>query len=203
MSMSRLNRRLQVLLDEERYDRLEREAARRGSPVVTVVREAVDRLLAEETDRRAAGDRLLAAPPMQVDDWSEMKSVDTIDARLSRGRYTIIAAAATPPLSISHVSRVLRGISRSSLDVAQRIADAAGIPLTDLQAFLRERQASPLAPLMGKRPQGPSAKFNNDTAREIRARAAEGDTIAELAAEYGASRQAINEIVRGVSYPPS
>jgi predicted DNA-binding protein len=73
MSMSKLNRRLQVLLDEERYDRLEREAARRGAPVASVVREAVDRLLAEETDRRAAGDRLLAAPPMPVDDWSEIK----------------------------------------------------------------------------------------------------------------------------------
>lgn len=73
MSMSKLNRRLQVLLDEERFDRLEREAARRGSSVATVVREAVDRLLAEETDRRAAGDRLLAAPPMKVDDWSVMK----------------------------------------------------------------------------------------------------------------------------------
>jgi hypothetical protein len=65
MNMSKLNRRLQVLLDDERYDRLEREAARRG--------EAVDRLLADETDRRTAGDRLLAAPPMQVDDWSETK----------------------------------------------------------------------------------------------------------------------------------
>lgn len=64
MSMSRLNRRLQVLLDDERYYLLEREAARRGAPVASVVREAVDRLLAEGTDRRTAGDRLLAAPPM-------------------------------------------------------------------------------------------------------------------------------------------
>jgi hypothetical protein len=73
MSMSKLNRRLQVLLDDERFDRLEREAARRGAPVASVVREAVDRLLAEETDRRAAGDRLLAAPPMPVDDWQVVK----------------------------------------------------------------------------------------------------------------------------------
>ncbi|HEX2164233.1 MAG TPA: antitoxin [Thermoanaerobaculia bacterium] len=73
MSMSKLNRRLQVLLDEERYQRLEREAERRGAPVASVVREAVDRLLDEETDRRAAGDRLLAAPPMPVEDWPGMK----------------------------------------------------------------------------------------------------------------------------------
>lgn len=73
MSMSKLNRRLQVLLDEERYERLEREAERRGAPVASVVREAVDRLLAEETDRRAAGDRLLAAAPMPVGEWAEMK----------------------------------------------------------------------------------------------------------------------------------
>lgn len=73
MSMSKLSRRLQVLLDEERYERLEQEAERRGAPVASVVREAVDRLLAEETDRRAAGDRLLAAPPMPVGDWDEIK----------------------------------------------------------------------------------------------------------------------------------
>lgn len=79
MSMSKLNRRLQVLLDEERYDRLEREAERRGAPVASIVREAVDRLLAEETDRRAAGDRLLAAPSMPVEDWPEMKK-DLLDA---------------------------------------------------------------------------------------------------------------------------
>lgn len=127
----------------------------------------------------------------------------SIEYRLSRGRYTIIALAATPPLSISHVSRVLRGISRPSLDVAQRIADAAGIPLTDLQAFLRERQESPLVAIKGKRPRGPSAKFDNDTAREIRVRLEEGDTVDELAEEYDCSRQAINEIKRGISYPPS
>lgn len=73
MSMSKLNRRLQVLLDEERFERLEREAERRGAPVASIVREAVDRLLGEEMDRRAAGDRLLAAPPMPVDDWEVIK----------------------------------------------------------------------------------------------------------------------------------
>jgi transcriptional regulator with XRE-family HTH domain len=145
----------------------------------------------------------VAEPDGENDGDGEEIIPDTIDARLNRGRYTIIALAATPPLSISHVSRVLRGISRPSLDVAQRLADAAGISLTDLLGFLRERQESPLVALKGKRPRGPSAKFNHDTAREIRARIAEGDTVEELAEEYNCSRQAMNEIARGVSYPSS
>lgn len=71
--MSKLNRRLQLLLDEGRFHRLEREAERRGAPVASVLLEGVDRLRADETDRRAAGDCLLAAPPMAIDDWPEMK----------------------------------------------------------------------------------------------------------------------------------
>lgn len=74
MHMATLTRRLQVLLDEERYARLERAAALRGAPIATLVREAIDRLFAsKESDRRAAGQRLLNAPPMPVEDWEEMK----------------------------------------------------------------------------------------------------------------------------------
>lgn len=167
-----------------------------GAPV------AVDEAVAGTRRTNGSGGGTLSLSTDESTD--EAVDESSIDYRLSRGRYTIIALAATPPLSISHVSRVLRGISRPSLDVAQRIADAAGVELTDLQAFLRDRQESPLVALKGKRPRGPSAKFNHDTAREIRARFEhDGDTVDELAAEYGASRQAINEIVRGVSYPPS
>lgn len=66
-SMSMLTRRLQVLLDEDRYQRLEAVARRRRVSVATVVREALDRDLDSPTlGRRAAGRRFLAAPPMGV-----------------------------------------------------------------------------------------------------------------------------------------
>ena len=74
MLMPTLTRRLQILLDEERYLRLEQAAERRGAPVSAVVREAIDRWFGgERMDRRAAGDRLLGAAPMEVEDWVEMK----------------------------------------------------------------------------------------------------------------------------------
>jgi hypothetical protein len=73
MSMS-LSRRLQILLDEARYRRLEEHARRRGESVAAVVREAIDQLLPDEaTDRRRAGEQLLAARPMPVEDWAAMK----------------------------------------------------------------------------------------------------------------------------------
>lgn len=79
MCMATLTRRLQILLDEERYARLERAAARRGAPVAALVREAIDRMFAtQESDRRAAGTRLLQAPPMPVEDWDKMKK-DLLD----------------------------------------------------------------------------------------------------------------------------
>jgi hypothetical protein len=65
--MSMLGRRLQVLIDESRYQRLEAAAHRRGVSVATIVREAIDRDLgAPALGRRAAGRRFLDAPPMEV-----------------------------------------------------------------------------------------------------------------------------------------
>ena len=65
--MSMLNRRLQVLLDETRYRRLETAARRRRVSVATIVREALDRDLgAPRVGRSAAGRRFLEAPPMTV-----------------------------------------------------------------------------------------------------------------------------------------
>jgi hypothetical protein len=65
--MSMLNRRLQVLVDEKRYRRLEAAARRRRVSVATVVREAIDRDLGSPVlDRGRAGRRFLAAPPMEV-----------------------------------------------------------------------------------------------------------------------------------------
>jgi predicted DNA-binding protein len=66
--------RLQVLLDEDRHTRLERESRRTGAPVAALVREAIDRVFPpEQDDRAAAAARLLAAAPMPVEDWDELK----------------------------------------------------------------------------------------------------------------------------------
>ncbi len=73
MSMS-LDRRLQVLLDEERHRRLVAVARQRGVSVATVVREALDRGLASpEARRRGAGRRLLDAPDVAVPDPAELR----------------------------------------------------------------------------------------------------------------------------------
>lgn len=66
MSMS-LTRRLQVLIDDERYERLEREAERRQVAVAVLVRDAIDARYPADDDARAeAALRILAAEPMDV-----------------------------------------------------------------------------------------------------------------------------------------
>jgi hypothetical protein len=62
-----LTRRLQVLLDEERYQRLADAASERGVSVATIVREAIDRGTSGSTGRRRqAGQRVLDAPDMPL-----------------------------------------------------------------------------------------------------------------------------------------
>jgi hypothetical protein len=69
-----LERRLQILLDDERHRRITALARARGVSVATVVREAIDRGLASPGDRRkSAGRRLLEAPDMPVPDPQELK----------------------------------------------------------------------------------------------------------------------------------
>lgn len=74
-----MTRRLQVLLDEERMNRLERYANERGTSVATVIRDAIDVAVPRHTaeERSAAMARFLEdAPPMPVvDDWVEMKRI--------------------------------------------------------------------------------------------------------------------------------
>lgn len=78
MSMSTLTRRLQILLDEDRYSRLERLARRRGASVATIVREAIDAAFPhDEPDRAEAARRVLDAEPIPVSDWPLIK--DEID----------------------------------------------------------------------------------------------------------------------------
>jgi hypothetical protein len=81
--MLMLDHRLQILLDEERHARITSVARERGVSVATVVREAIDRGVADPSDRRrAAGRRLLDAPDMPVSDPWELK--EELEALRSR-----------------------------------------------------------------------------------------------------------------------
>lgn len=65
--MPMLNRRLQLLLDEERFARVSRAAEQRQTSVAAVIREAIDHGLGTEPRRRSrAGDRVLGVEPMPV-----------------------------------------------------------------------------------------------------------------------------------------
>jgi predicted DNA-binding protein len=93
--MPGLTHRLQVLVDDERYERLSRESERTGTPIGAIVRDAIDSALPAGRDRApvaAAAERLLAAEPMPVDDWAEMKR-EKLDehraARVGRGAETV------------------------------------------------------------------------------------------------------------------
>ena len=78
-----MNRRLQVLLDQGRHERLVAIADQRGVSVATVVREAIDRGLPDLSDRRLkAGRRLLESPDMPVPEPGEL--IDELDGL--RGR---------------------------------------------------------------------------------------------------------------------
>jgi DNA-binding MurR/RpiR family transcriptional regulator len=81
--MCMLEHRLQILLDEERHARITTIARERGVSVATVVREAIDRGVADPSDRRrAAGRRLLEAPDMTVPDVAELgEELDALRAR--------------------------------------------------------------------------------------------------------------------------
>jgi hypothetical protein len=70
-----LTRRLQVLLDEERFARLERRAQQTGASVGALVRRAIDETYPPpfDQDAAAAAESFLAADPMPVDDWDIMK----------------------------------------------------------------------------------------------------------------------------------
>lgn len=82
MSMS-MDRRLQVLIDRDRHDRLTAIADERGVSVATVVREAIDRGLPDLADRRRkAARRLLESPDMPVPDVPELlDELDDVRAR--------------------------------------------------------------------------------------------------------------------------
>jgi hypothetical protein len=64
-----LTHRLQILIDDERYERVRAVARQRGTSVASVIREALDRGLPATRQRRtAAARRILDAAPMEVGD---------------------------------------------------------------------------------------------------------------------------------------
>lgn len=73
MHMRTLTRRTQLLLHEDRYERLARRAEATGSSVGALIREAIDLAYPDQRLTRRLADRLLAAEPMPVDDWPVMK----------------------------------------------------------------------------------------------------------------------------------
>lgn len=80
-----LDRRLQLLLDEERYRRVAGLAQQRGTSVAAVIREAIDRgLPSPERQRAAAAQRILDAEPMPVPDVDALvQELDELRARRS------------------------------------------------------------------------------------------------------------------------
>lgn len=73
MSDGPMTRRLQLLLDEERYRRVSDAAARTHRSVAAVIRDAIDQSLAPTHRRRgAAAKRILAADPMDVPPGDEL-----------------------------------------------------------------------------------------------------------------------------------
>jgi hypothetical protein len=72
--MHMLDRRVQILLDRERYERVSREARRRGVPLAVLIREAIDRALpVSDARRRAAARTILSAEPMPVPDPGDLR----------------------------------------------------------------------------------------------------------------------------------
>ncbi len=73
--MCMLNRRLQILIDERRYRRLESEARNRKTSVAAVIRDAIDLALPPGTARRSAAARaILAAAPMPVPGLEDLRA---------------------------------------------------------------------------------------------------------------------------------
>lgn len=69
-----LDHRVQILLDEERYQKIAHEAERRGVSISAVIRDAIDQLPADADRRRAAVAAILAAEPMEApEDPAELR----------------------------------------------------------------------------------------------------------------------------------
>lgn len=79
-----LNRRLQILVDDPRFQRLAEESARSGAPVGELVRRAIDREfpptgLASERERAGAELLSMLIPQDLEPDWEDQKQ-EMLDA---------------------------------------------------------------------------------------------------------------------------
>lgn len=81
--MSTLERRLQILLDQERYSKVEEEAERSGRSVAAVIREAIDvRFEPGAAVRSAAAVEFLAmteGSAEAAEDWADVKAAMAAD----------------------------------------------------------------------------------------------------------------------------
>jgi hypothetical protein len=69
-----LERRVHILLDEARYQRIAAAAKERNSSVGAVIRDAIDKAVpAESARRRAAAERILSMPPVPMPGPQELK----------------------------------------------------------------------------------------------------------------------------------
>lgn len=84
--MRNFDRRVQILLDEPRYQKVATEAQRRGVSVANVVRDAIDQMPQGADQRRAAIARILAATPIPVphDPARIRQELDKAHDRLAR-----------------------------------------------------------------------------------------------------------------------
>lgn len=83
--MRMLDRRFQILLDEERYERLEAAARARKVSVAAVIRDAIDRAFPATTPTKArAAERILSAPDMGVPEPAQLRE-ELEDLRGRRG----------------------------------------------------------------------------------------------------------------------
>jgi len=79
------DRRLQILLDEPRFRRVEAAARERRLSVAAVIREAIDVALPVDLEsKRAAADAILAAEPMDVPDTVEELKAELDEMRGGR-----------------------------------------------------------------------------------------------------------------------
>ncbi|CAN5661063.1 hypothetical protein BH24ACT15_BH24ACT15_21540 [soil metagenome] len=85
MLMATLTRRLQVLLEEDRFARLDHIAKQRRTTVAALVRDALDRVYSSDTlPPDVAADRFLAREPLDLGEWDQAKR--DIEDSLLRGK---------------------------------------------------------------------------------------------------------------------
>ncbi len=115
-----LNRRTQLLLDDELHRRLRETAAQRGISMGALIREAVEEKLASVQDTRAqAIQQLLDAEPMPVEDWPVMKRQMIEDMNADRGGRRRLRAAAAGHSGQRDVSERIEEIIASEMDASR------------------------------------------------------------------------------------